>query len=154
VLADAVGDLDRIVAAPEEALAVTPGVGPVIAHSVARFFTLDTNLAIVDKLRRAGVNFTGGRPDTGLAQTLTGMAVVVTGTLASMSREAAVDSVKARGGSSPGSVSKKTAYLVAGAEPGAAKVAKAEAAGVPIIDEDAFLALLETGRVAAQEGGE
>jgi len=149
VLADALGDLERIVAAPEEELAATGGVGPVIAHSVARFFALDRNVAIVDKLRRAGVNFTGGRPDSGLEQSLAGMAVVVTGTLATMSREAAVDAVKARGGSSPGSVSKKTAYLVAGTEPGAAKLAKAEASGVPVIDEDAFVHLLKTGAVVA-----
>ncbi len=147
VLADALGHLDRIIEAPEDQLAVTPGVGPVIAHSVVRFFALDRNRAIVDKLRAAGVNFTGGRPDSGLEKTLDGMAVVVTGTLESMSRDAAVEAVKARGGSSPGSVSKKTAYLVAGAEPGAAKVAKAEASGVPIIDEDGFLRLLETGEV-------
>ena len=154
VLADALGDLDRIVAAPEEDLAVTAGVGPVIAHSVARFFALEPNLVIVDKLRRAGVNFTGGRPDTGLPQTLAGMAVVVTGTLAAMSREAAVEEIKARGGASPGSVSKKTAYLVAGTEPGAAKLAKAEASGVPVIDEDAFLALLQTGPVSEDASGD
>jgi DNA ligase (NAD+) len=62
-----------------------------------------------------------------------------------MSRDAAIDAVKARGGASPGSVSKKTAYLVAGAEPGAAKVTKAQECGVPIVDEAAFLRLLETG---------
>ncbi len=145
VLAEALGDLDRIVAAPEEELAVTPGVGPVIAHSVARFFALDTNRAIVDKLRQAGVNVSGGRPASDLPQSLAGLAVVVTGTLATMSREAAMEAVKARGGSSPGSVSKKTAYLVAGAEPGAAKVTKAEASGVPIIDEKGFLRLLASG---------
>jgi DNA ligase (NAD+) len=78
------------------------------------------------------------------------MAVVVTGTLATMSREAAVEAVKARGGASPGSVSKKTSYLVAGTEPGAAKVAKAEASGVAIIDEDAFVRLLETGSVSGE----
>ena len=63
---------------------------------------------------------------------MAGKAVVVTGTLESMSRDKAVEAVKARGGSSPGSVSKKTAYLVAGAEPGQAKVTKAEECGVPV----------------------
>jgi DNA ligase (NAD+) len=72
--------------------------------------------------------------------------VVVTGTLESMSRDAAIDAIKARGGTSPGSVSKKTAYVVAGAEPGGAKVTKAEECGVPIVDEAAFLRLLETGQ--------
>jgi DNA ligase (NAD+) len=146
VLASALGHLDRIVAASEEELAAVEGVGPVIAHSVAEFFALDRNRVVVDKLRRAGVNFEGPANDhADLAQTLAGRAVVVTGTLESMSRDAAVDAVKARGGASPGSVSRKTAYLVAGAEPGAAKVAKAEEYGVPVVDEAAFHRLLETG---------
>jgi DNA ligase (NAD+) len=148
VLAGAMGHLDRILAASEEELAATEGVGPVIAHSVHQFFALDRNRAIVEKLRRAGVNFEGPRgeePDR--PQTLAGKAVVVTGTLESMSRDAAVEAVKARGGTSPGSVSRKTAYLVAGADPGEAKMTKAADCGVPVIDEAAFLRLLETGEV-------
>ena len=146
VLADAFGHLDRIVEASEEEMAVTSGVGPVIARSVCEFFGLDRNRQVVDKLRAAGVNLEGVARSE-LAPTLAGRAVVVTGTLESMSRDRAVDAVKARGGTSPGSVSKKTAYLVAGAEPGAAKVTKAEACGVPVIDEAAFLRLLETGAI-------
>ncbi len=148
VLASALGHLDRIVSGSEEELAAVEGVGPVIAHSVSEFFALDRNRAVVDKLRLAGVNLEGprgGAPDQ--PQTLAGRSVVVTGTLESMSREAAVEAVKARGGTSPGSVSKKTTWLVAGAEPGAAKVAKAAEAGVAIVDEAAFLRLLETGEV-------
>jgi DNA ligase (NAD+) len=147
VLAEAFGHLDRILEASEEEMAVTPGVGPVIARSVCEFFALDRNRVVVDKLRAAGVNFEGVARSE-LPATLAGKAVVVTGTLASMSRDKAVEAVKARGGSSPGSVSKKTAYLVAGAEPGAAKVAKATECGVPVIDEAAFVQLLETGDVA------
>jgi DNA ligase (NAD+) len=146
VLASGFGSLDRILAATEEELATTEGVGPVIARSVCEFFSLERNRVIVDKLRNAGVNFEG--PSTASAdvsRTLTGMAIVVTGTLEAMSRDAAVEAVKQRGGKSPGSVSKKTAYLVAGAEPGAAKLTKAEEVGVPILDEAAFLRLLETG---------
>ncbi|MGI8810577.1 MAG: NAD-dependent DNA ligase LigA [Acidimicrobiales bacterium] len=146
VLAEAFGHLDRILEASEEEMAVTPGVGPVIAKSVCEFFALDRNRLVIDKLRAAGVNFEGVARSE-LPPTLAGTAVVVTGTLESMSRDRAVEAVKARGGASPGSVSKKTAYLVAGAEPGAAKVAKAEACGVPVIDEAAFLRLLETGEV-------
>ena len=144
VLADAFGDMDRVLEASEEEMAVTPGVGPVIAKSVCEFFALDRNREVVEKLRAAGVNFAGVERST-LPPTLAGKAVVVTGTLESMSRDKAVEAVKARGGSSPGSVSKKTAYLVAGAEPGQAKVTKAEECGVPVIDEAAFLHLLETG---------
>jgi DNA ligase (NAD+) len=146
VLASAFGSLDRILSATEEELAAAEGVGPVIARSVCEFFAVDRNRVIVEKLRAAGVNFegrAGGDPD--LPQTLTGMAVVVTGTLEAMSREAAIEAVKRRGGKSPGSVSKKTSYLVAGAEPGAAKVNKAAELGVAALDEQAFLRLLETG---------
>jgi DNA ligase (NAD+) len=146
VLAEAFGSLDRILDASEEEMAVTPGVGPVIARSVHDFFALERNRAVVEKLRAAGVNFEGVERSS-LPPTLAGKAVVVTGTLESMSREKAVEAVKARGGASPGSVSKKTAYVVAGAEPGAAKVSKAEECGVPVIDEATFLRLLETGEV-------
>jgi DNA ligase (NAD+) len=144
VLADAFGHLDRILEASEEEMAATSGLGHVIAKSVCEFFALDRNRQVIDKLRAAGVNFEGVERST-LPPTLAGKAVVVTGTLESMSRDKAVEAVKARGGSSPGSVSKKTAYLVAGAEPGQAKVTKAEECGVPVIDEAAFLRLLETG---------
>ena len=146
VLADAFGHLDRILEASEEEMAATSGLGHVIAKSVCEFFALDRNREVIDKLRGAGVNFAGVERST-LPPTLAGKSVVVTGTLESMSRDKAVEAVKARGGSSPGSVSRKTAYLVAGAEPGQAKVTKAEECGVPVIDEAAFLHLLETGEV-------
>ncbi|MDQ3980127.1 MAG: NAD-dependent DNA ligase LigA [Actinomycetota bacterium] len=144
LLADAFGHLDKILAAPEEELAAVAGVGPKIAHSVAAFFALERNREVVEKLRRAGVNFAGPLGPDG-PQTLAGKVIVVTGTLSAMSREAAIDAIKARGGSSPGSVSKKTDYLVAGAEPGAAKITKAAELAVPVIDEDAFVRLLEGG---------
>ena len=115
-----------------------------IARSVHEFFALPGNLAIVDKLREAHLNLAGpAGPD--LPQTLAGKAVVVTGTLDGFSREDAVEAVKARGGTSPNSVSRKTAYLVAGREPGAAKLAKATELGVPIVEEDLFARLLEQG---------
>jgi DNA ligase (NAD+) len=144
-LAAAFGHLDRILAATEEELASADGVGPVIARSVVAFFSLDRNREVVEKLRRAGVNLEAEAGGPSLPQTLAGTSVVVTGTLASMSREAAVEAVKARGGTSPGSVSKRTTWLVAGAEPGKAKYDKAVELGVEILDEDAFLRLLETG---------
>jgi len=145
VLAHALGGLDRILEASEEELAATDGVGPVIATAVHAFFALDPNRAVVEKLRAAGVNFAGAASSSDVPQTLAGTAIVVTGTLAAMSRDRAVEAVKARGGTSPGSVSKKTSYLVAGTEPGAAKVSKAEELGVPVLDEEAFLALLDNG---------
>jgi DNA ligase (NAD+) len=144
VLAAAFGHLDAIIEAPEEALAAAEGVGPVIAHSVHEFFALDRNRAVVDKLRAAGVNFEGPEgPD--LPQTLAGKAVVVTGTLEEFSRDGALEAIKARGGTSPGSVSKKTAFVVVGREPGAAKVDKAADLGIPTLDEAGFRRLLESG---------
>lgn len=146
VLVSALGHLDRIVITSEDELAAVEGIGPKIARSVAEFFALDRNRVVVDKLRGAGLNLEG--PAAGAAdlpQTLAGRTVVITGTLASMSREVSVAAVKARGGMSPGSVSRKTAYLVAGAEPGAAKVVRAGEYGVPVIDEEALIRLLETG---------
>ena len=78
---------------------------------------------------------------------LEGKSIVVTGTLAGLSREDAEEAIKARGGKAPGSVSKKTTAVVVGEAPGAAKLTKAEELGVPILDEPAFLEMLETGEV-------
>jgi DNA ligase (NAD+) len=146
VLARAFGHLDRIMAASEEELAAVEGVGPKIAASVHEFLASERNRAVIDKLRRAGVNFEGPQA-ADAPQTLAGMSVVVTGTLEGWSREAAEDEIKARGGKAPGSVSKKTTALVAGDAPGAAKVTKAEELGVPILDEAGFAHLLEKGEL-------
>jgi DNA ligase (NAD+) len=143
VLASALGHLDRIVDASEQELAATEGVGPVIARSVHEFF--QHNRGLVDKLRAAGVNFEGPEAPE-VPQTLAGQAVVVTGTLEGFSREGAVEAVKARGGTSPGSVSKKTTYVVVGREPGAAKVDKADELGISVLDEAGFRRLLDAGR--------
>jgi DNA ligase (NAD+) len=146
VLARAFGHLDRIMAATPEEIAAVEGIGPTIATSVHAFFQSEHNRHVIDKLRAAGVNFTG--PDApSEPQILAGMSIVVTGTLETLSREAAEEVIKGRGGKSPGSVSKKTTALVAGADPGAAKLTKAEELGVPILNEQQFLHLLETGEL-------
>lgn len=148
VLARAMGHMDRILAATTEEMAQVEGVGPVIAASVEQFFALVTNRDVVERLREAGVNLEGpDAPD--LAQVLVGRSVVVTGTLQGWSREEAEDAVKGRGGKSPGSVSKKTTAVVAGADPGAAKLARAAEVGVPVIGEEAFAHLLQTGELPA-----
>ncbi len=155
-LARAMGDLDAIIAADEQTLAAVEGVGPVIASSVVRWFASDVNRSVVDRLRAAGVNMAepgAGLTQaeaTGLAQTLTGKSVVVTGTIEGMSREEAEGAITARGGKSPGSVSKKTFAVVVGESPGAAKVTKAEEFGIPMIDSARFAALLETGEIPAR----
>ena len=150
VLARAFGHLDRIMAASVDEIAEVEGIGPKIASSVHEFFALEANRAVIEKLRAAGVNFEGpAAPD--VPQTLTGMSVVVTGTLEGWSREEAEEAVKSRGGKSPGSVSKKTTAVVVGEAPGAAKLTKAESLGVPILDEAAFAHLLDTGELPVTE---
>jgi DNA ligase (NAD+) len=146
VLARAFGHLDRIMAASVDDIAVVEGIGPKIAASVHEFFASPANREVVEKLRAAGVNFEGeAAPD--IPQTLTGKTVVVTGSLEGWSREEAEAEVKARGGKSPGSVSKKTTAVVVGESPGAAKLTKAEELGVPVLDEAGFAHLLETGEL-------
>jgi DNA ligase (NAD+) len=146
VLARATGSLDRIIAASEEELARVEGIGPTIAAAVTAFFAQPANREVVERLRRAGLNFTGPTaPD--LPQVLAGRSVVVTGTMERWSREEAEAAIKARGGKSPGSVSKKTDALVVGGDPGAAKLSKARDLGVPVVDEAGFAHLLDTGEV-------
>jgi DNA ligase (NAD+) len=147
LIAAAFGHLDRIIAASEEELAAVPGVGPTIARSVAEFFRNERNLEIIERLRAAGVNFAGPEPVEAVSQVLAGKSIVVTGTLAGFSREGAEAAIKSRGGKSPSSVSKSTTAVVVGESPGASKLTKAESLGVPILDEDAFVRLLESGEL-------
>ncbi|MEZ5141742.1 MAG: NAD-dependent DNA ligase LigA [Acidimicrobiales bacterium] len=140
------GHLDRILAASVEELSAVEGVGPVIAESVREWAADPANQQVVEKLRDAGVNLTGPeRPD--VEPVLAGMSVVVTGTLAGYSRDDAEAAIKARGGKSPGSVSKKTTAVVVGEGAGASKLTKAEELGVPVLDEAGFGHLLATGEL-------
>lgn len=152
ILATQFGHLDAIAAASVDELAAVEGVGGIIAASVADWFADPTNQAVIAKLRAAGVNFEGPAPSE-LPQNLTGLSIVVTGTLPGYTREEAEAAIKGRGGKSPGSVSKKTDALVVGVEPGASKVTKAAELGVPVLDAEGFRVLLETGTVPAPTGG-
>jgi len=159
-VARGLGTLDVIMAATEEELAAVEGIGPVIAASIAEFLALATNQAVVERLRAAGVTTeepgapggagasggAGGRGVTGgPAQTLEGLTVVVTGGVPGFTREEAEEAILARGGKSPGSVSKKTFALVVGDAPGASKLKKAEELGIPMVPAEAFATLLESG---------
>jgi DNA ligase (NAD+) len=149
-LARALAHVDAVMAADEASLAAVEGVGPVIAASVVRWFASEVNRSVVERLRAAGVNLAepgNERSDViaELPQTLAGKSVVVSGTLDGFSREQAEEAILARGGKSPGSVSKKTYALVMGDSPGASKVTKAEQLGVAIVAGDGFEALLDTG---------
>jgi DNA ligase (NAD+) len=142
-LATEYGSLDAIMAASEDELAVVEGVGPTIAAAVTEWFTVDWHRAIVDKWQAAGVRMADER-DASIARTLEGLSIVVTGSLAGYSRDDAKEAIVARGGKAAGSVSKKTAYVVAGDSPGS-KFDKAVELGVPVLDEDGFTRLLENG---------
>ncbi len=153
--------LDEIITNPEtgedrtiEELAAVEGVGVVIATTIRNWFDHPPNRAYIEKLRAAGLNFgdaaaaeAAAAARSSVEQTLAGQTVVVTGTLAGYSRDGAAEAIAARGGKSPGSVSKKTLALVVGESPGASKLTKAESLGVPIIDEAAFDHLLATGEL-------
>lgn len=142
-LATEYGDLDAIMAASEEQLAVVEGVGPTIAAAVTEWFTVDWHRSIIDKWRAAGVRMADER-DTSIERTLEGLSIVVTGSLSGFSRDDAKEAIVARGGKAASSVSKKTAYVVAGDSPGS-KYDKAVELGVPVLDEDGFGRLLERG---------
>ncbi|OBK76556.1 DNA ligase (NAD(+)) LigA [Mycobacterium sp. 1164985.4] len=142
-LATEYGSLDAVMAASEDELAVVEGVGPTIAAAVTEWFTVDWHRAIVEKWREAGVRMADER-DASIERTLEGLSIVVTGSLTGFSRDEAKEAIVARGGKAAGSVSKKTAYVVAGDSPGS-KYDKAVELGVPILDEDGFARLLENG---------
>jgi DNA ligase (NAD+) len=152
-LARAVGHLDRIASAPPDELVAIEGVGSIIAESVQRFFSVDRNQVVVDKLRAAGVNFTGpAAPVAADGPSLDGLTFVLTGGLTRRSREDATVELEAHGAKVTGSVSKKTSFVVVGENPGS-KLAKAEQLGVAIIDEDALDRLLTEGPDALGDAG-
>ena len=136
------GALDALIAADEAQLAEVNDVGPVVAASIVRFFRQPHNREVVLQLRAAGVHWEEGAPQAGAAGGLAGKTFVLTGTLPTMSREEAKARLEAHGAKVAGSVSKKTDYVVAGAEAGS-KLARALELGVAVIDETGLKALLE-----------
>jgi DNA ligase (NAD+) len=146
------GSIDAIEAAAVETLTNVDKVGPVIAESVVRFFAIDKNREVVDKLRRAGVDLTAPMvaPVSEEDATLGGMTFVLTGGLDGWSRDEAQAEIEARGGKVTSSVSKKTSFVVVGETPGS-KLAKAETLGVAIVDEDGFARLLEHGHAPTRK---
>jgi DNA ligase (NAD+) len=138
--------IDRLFDAPLEALQSVPEIGPVLAASVKQFADEPHNRQLVERLKAAGVNVTSQAPETsGEPGPLAGKVFVLTGTLASMTREEATAALEGLGARVSGSVSKKTHYLVAGEDAGSKKE-KAESLGVPILDEEQFKALIINSR--------
>ncbi len=140
--------LDRIAEASEEELAAADGVGPTIARSVTDWFTVDWHRGVVEKWRAAGVRMADEGEGDGPGP-LTGVTVVVTGSLRDHSRDQAIAAIQERGGKVTGSVSKKTGFVVVGADPGS-KYDKAVQVKAPILDDDGFRVLLEEGPDAAR----
>ncbi|SFL50521.1 DNA ligase (NAD+) [Geodermatophilus ruber] len=140
--------LDRIAEASEEELAAADGVGPTIARSVKDWFAVDWHREVVEKWRAAGVRMADEGEDAGPGP-LTGVTVVVTGSLRDFSRDQAIAAIQQRGGKVTGSVSKKTGFVVVGADPGS-KYDKAVQVKAPILDDDGFRVLLEEGPEAAR----
>ena len=135
------GKLDALIAADVDALQQVPDVGPIVAKCIAEFFAEPHNREVIEQLRAAGVHWAEGEPQGSVAGALAGKTFVLTGTLPTLSRDEAKARIEARGGKVAGSVSKKTHYVVAGAEAGS-KLDKAQALGVAILDEDGLRALL------------
>ncbi|WP_279107407.1 NAD-dependent DNA ligase LigA [Gordonia paraffinivorans] len=142
-LATEFGSLEAIENADVERLAAVEGIGMTLAQSIHDWFTVDWHREIIEKWRAAGVSMEDER-DESIERTLEGKTIVVTGSLVDFSRDGAKEAILQRGGKASGSVSKKTDYVVVGDSPGS-KAAKAEQLGVPILDEDGFKRLLETG---------
>ncbi len=153
-IANAYPTMDALMAASEEDLAAVEGIGPKIAHSIFVFLRTPQNVEVIERLGKLGVNMADEPANTGeqLPQTLEGLTFVLTGALvqSGMTRDEAGAALKARGAKVSGSVSKKTSYVVAG-EAAGSKYDKAIALGVPVLDEDQLLHILETGEVPSQD---
>ncbi|VVD80651.1 DNA ligase [Pandoraea pneumonica] len=135
------GKLDNVMAANAEELLAVPDVGPIVAQSIANFFAEPHNVEVIEQLRAAGVTWPESEPAAVAPLPLAGKTFVLTGTLPTLSRDEAKAMLEEKGAKVAGSVSAKTDYLVAGAEAGS-KLAKAEALGVPVLDEDAMRTML------------
>jgi DNA ligase (NAD+) len=151
-LASTFGTLGRLTTATEAELAAVDGIGPVIASSVARFVRDARSLDVFDRLAQAGCLLEEPMTTSSLEATLAGKAVVVTGTVPGYSRDEAEAAIVNRGGTSPGSVSKKTYCVVVGDAPGASKITKATELGIPQVPAGDFEALLATGVVPREPG--
>ena len=148
LLAQEFGSIQALATAPVEKIAEIPGIGPKIAESVHEFFSIPENVAVIERLRQAGVVLEEEKPENELPQTLAGLTFVLTGTLEHFTRDEAGAQLKAMGAKVSGSVSKKTSFVVAG-EAAGSKLTKAESLGVPVLDETALQQILETGQVPA-----
>lgn len=148
LLAQEFGSIQALATAPVEKIAEILGIGPKIAESVHEFFSIPENVAVIERLRQAGVVLEEEKSENELPQTLAGLTFVLTGTLEHFTRDEAGAQLKAMGAKVSGSVSKKTSFVVAGESAGS-KLTKAESLGVPVLDEATLQHILETGQIPA-----
>lgn len=142
LLAAGFPSMDRLMEASEEDLQSVDEIGPKVARGIRDFFADSRNRGMVEQLRKAGLRFTGDSPEPSAAvRGVAGKTFVLTGTLPSLTREEATERITAAGGKVTGSVSKKTDFVVAGAEAGS-KLAKAQALGIQILNEEEILQML------------
>ena len=144
ILAKAYGKMETITEASLEDLVQIPDIGPRIAESVVGYFADPEHLALIDKLRQAGVLMEEKQADDLPPQIFAGKTFVLTGALSTLSRDEASAEIEKRGGKAASSVSRKTDFVVAGAEAGS-KLTKARELGVTVLTEQEFLAMLEDG---------
>jgi DNA ligase (NAD+) len=140
-LAGAFGAMHVLLAASKEQLQAVPDIGPVVAAAVREYLDQPQNQALISELAAAGLKMDAPMTAASAPGPLSGKTFVLTGTLPTMSREAATDAIQGLGGKVTSSVSKKTDHVVAGADPGS-KLAKAEALGISVLDEAAFRKLV------------
>ena len=142
------GDIDTLAQASKEELAAVPEVGEVIAESVYKYFRDERHLKEIERLKAAGLQMAVVRKAENASEALAGKTIVISGNF-SISRDEMKALIEANGGKNSGSVSGKTAFLLAGSKPGPEKIKKAESLGVPILDEEAFRKLLPDSSVAS-----
>ena len=142
-LARATGSLDRLMEMTEEQLTAIDDIGPAIARSIREYFDSPVNRDIIARLREAGVQMeVSGTRAAETTNRLNGASIVISGTFVHHSRDQYKELIELNGGKNVGSISKKTDYVLAGANMGPAKLEKASKLGIPIIDEDQFLAMI------------
>ncbi len=150
-IARTVGSVDRLMAMSAEELTAIEDVGPMIANNIIEYFATESNRAIVERLRSYGVQLEMEEDTSARTDTLAGKTFVISGVFTLHSRDQYKQMIEQNGGKNSGSISKKTDYVLAGENMGPAKLEKARSLGIPIINEQEFLAML--GDAGTQASG-
>ena len=136
------GSIDRLMSMTLPELQAIEDVGEIIARSIIEYFAQDTNRETIERLRQAGVQMAVAEDAAPVSNTLAGKSIVISGVFALHSRDEYKQMIEQHGGKNVGSISRKTDYVLAGENMGPAKLEKARTLGIPIIDENAFLAMI------------